>query len=58
MIGQMTKTLRRELEESGVSEPEILEDWPSYLPGLQRIGRTVFQHWAKVAAEPVEATSD
>ena len=46
LVKRMTRTFRWELIEAGVGGENVLKGVPLHLPGLQGIGRTVFERWA------------
>ena len=58
IIGRMTRTFRRELREGGLSERALLADSPKCLPGLQRVGRTVFARWAALVSGKSDSKLD
>jgi GMP synthase (glutamine-hydrolysing) len=52
LIQTMTETFTDELRETGNSGAQIRQQADSFLPPLERIGKTVFERWAALADEP------
>jgi GMP synthase (glutamine-hydrolysing) len=50
LIETMTDAFADELRETGNSAAQIRRQADEFLPGLDRIGQTVFARWAKMAA--------
>ncbi len=53
MVREMVGTFPGELAEAGADGDEVLADAARCLPGLRRVGETVFGRWARMAGEAI-----